>query len=85
MAELERQLVPVRRESQDWAAEATATQEEGRRAAEQAAAAEQGLEAATDRQAETKVGLRTSLANTEAALRESLAALEPERTTLVSA
>ena len=58
---------------------------EGRRAAERAAAAKQGLEVAKARQAETEAGLRTSLANTEAALRESLAALEPERAALVLA
>ena len=58
---------------------------EGQRAAERATAAKQGLEAAKARQAETEVGLWTSLANTEAALRESLAALEPERAALVSA
>ena len=58
---------------------------EGQHAAERATAAEQGLEAAKARQAETKAGLRTSLVNTEAVLRESLAALEPERAALVSA
>ena len=57
---------------------------EGQRAAERATAAEPGLEAAKARQVETKAGLRTSLANTEAALRESLAALEPEQAALVS-
>ena len=33
-------------------------------------------------QVETEVGLRASLANTEAVLQEALAALEPERATL---
>ena len=46
--------------------------------------AEQGLEAAKARQAKTEAGLRSSLANTEAALQESLAALESERAALVS-
>ena len=58
---------------------------EGWRAAERAAAAKQGLEVAKARQAETEAGLRTSLANTEAALRESLVALEPKQAALVSA
>ena len=51
---------------------------EGQRAAERATTAEQGLEAAKVHQEETEAGLRTSLANTEAALQEALAALEPE-------
>ena len=58
---------------------------EGQRVAERATAAEKGLETAKARQAETEAGLRTSLANIEAALRESLVALEPERAALVSA
>ena len=58
---------------------------ERQRAAKRATAAEKGLEAAKARQAETEAGLRTSLANIEAVLRESLAALELERATLVSA
>ncbi|XP_066341078.1 uncharacterized protein [Miscanthus floridulus] len=57
---------------------------EGQRAAEWATTAEQGLEAAKAHQVETKVGLRTSLANTEVALQESLEALESERAALVS-
>ena len=57
---------------------------EGQRAAERAATAEQGLEAAKAHQAETEVGLWTSLADTEAALQESLVALESERSALVS-
>lgn len=68
MVELERQLASARHESQDRAAEATVARAEGQRAAERATAAEQGLEAAKARQAETEAGLRTSLANTEAAL-----------------
>ena len=51
---------------------------EEQRAAERATATEQGLEAAKVRPAETKAGLRTSLASTEAVLQEALAALEPE-------
>ena len=84
MAEFERQLESTHRESLDWAAEATAVRAEGQRAAKRATAAERGLEAAKACQAETEVGLRTSLANTEAALRESLVALESERAALVS-
>ena len=45
---------------------------------EQATAAEQGLEAAKVCHEETEVGLRASLANTEAALQEAWVALEPE-------
>ena len=55
---------------------------EGQRAAERATAAEQGLEAAKVHQEETKAGLWTSLANTEVALQEALAALELERAAL---
>ena len=51
----------------------------GKRAVEQATAAEQGLEVAKARQAETEVGLRTSLEDTKAVLQESLVALESER------
>ena len=58
---------------------------EGQHAAERATATEQGLEAVKVRQEETEAGLRASLANTEAALQEALAALEPERATLESA
>ena len=58
---------------------------EGQRVAERVTVAEQGLEAAKARQAETEAGLQTSLANTEAALRESLVALEPEWAALESA
>ena len=46
----------------------TAAQAEGQCAAERATAAERELEAAKARQAETEVGLRTSLADTEVAL-----------------
>jgi len=56
-------------------AEAAAARAEEQRAAEWATAAEQGLEATKVRQEEIKVGLQTSLANTEAALQEALAAL----------
>ena len=56
---------------------------EGQRAVERATAAEQGLEVVKARQAETEAGLRTSLANTEAALLESLAALESQQAALV--
>ena len=45
MAKLERQLASARRESQDQAAEVTATRAEGQRAAKRATVAEQGLEA----------------------------------------
>ena len=58
---------------------------EGQRAAERATAAEQGLEAAKVHHEETEAGLRTSLANIEAALQEALVALEPEQATLESA
>ena len=85
MAELERRVESACRESQVWAAEAAAARAEGQRAAERATAAEQGLEAAKVRQAETEAGLRMSLASTEAVLQEALAALEPERATLESA
>ena len=64
MAELEHQLASAGRESQDRAAEATVARAEGQYAAEQAAAAEQGLKAAKAHLA----WLRTSLANTEVAL-----------------
>ena len=56
----------------------------GKRAVEQATAAEQGLEAAKAHQAETEVGLWTSLADTEAALQESLVALESKGAALMS-
>ena len=68
MAELEHQLASARRESQDRGAEATPARAEGQRAAELATTAEQGLEAAKARQAETEAGLRISLADTEVAL-----------------
>jgi len=45
-------------------------------------AAEQGLQAAKARHEEIEVGLRMSLANTEATLQEALAALESERAAL---
>ena len=63
-------------------AEATAARAEGQRAAERATAVERGLEAAKAHQAETEAGLWTSLVNTEAALQESLEALQSERNTL---
>ena len=85
MAELDHQLASACHESQDWAAEATVARVEGQHAAERATTAEQGLEAAKAHQAETEAGLQTSLANTEVALRKSLAALELERATLESA
>ena len=83
MAELEHQLASARRESQDWAAEATVAWAEGQRVVERATAAERGLEAANASQAETEAGLRTSLADTEARLQESLEVLESERRALV--
>ena len=85
MAELERWVESVCRESQVWAAKADVARVEGQRAAERATAAEQGLEAGKARHEEIEAGLRTSLANTEAALQEALAALEPERAALESA
>ncbi|XP_066334093.1 uncharacterized protein [Miscanthus floridulus] len=84
MAELERRVESARRESQDRAAEAAVAWAEGQRAAERATATERGLEVTKARQAETEAGLRTSLANTEAALQEALAALKPERSALAS-
>ena len=62
----------------------TVARAEGQRAAERATAAEQGLEAVLTYQAETEAGLRTSLADTEAMLQESLVALESEQSALVS-
>jgi len=44
--------------------------------------AEQGLETTKARHEEIDVGLRTSLANTEATLQEALAALEREQAAL---
>ena len=82
MDELERRVESACRESQVWAAEAAAARVEEQCAAERATAAERGLEAAKVRQAKTEAGLWTSLANTEAALQEALAALEPERAAL---
>ena len=64
MAELELQLASAYRESQDRAAEVIAAWVEGQRVAERATTTEQGLEVAKVHQAETKAGLRTSLANT---------------------
>ena len=84
MAELERQLAFAHCESQDREAEATVAWVEGQRVVEQATTTEQGLEAAKARQADTGVGLRTSLVDTKVALQESLVALESERGTLVS-
>ena len=63
-------------------AEAVTAWAEGPRAVERATATEQGLEAAKARHEEIEAGLRTPLANNEAALQEALAALESERTTL---
>ena len=45
---------------------------EGQRAAERATVAEQGLEAVKAHHEEIEAGLRTSLVNTKAALREAL-------------
>jgi len=84
MAKLERRVESAHREYQDRAAEAAVAQAEGQRAAERATAVEQGLEATKARQAETEVELRASLASTEMALQEALAALEPERSALAS-
>ncbi|XP_066320772.1 uncharacterized protein [Miscanthus floridulus] len=85
VAELEHRAESACRESRDQAAEAAAARAEGQRAEEWATVAEQGLEAARARQAEIEAELRASLANTEVALREALAALDPERATLESA
>ena len=82
MAELERRMESACRESWDQAAEAATVRAEGQRAAEWATAAEQGLEATKVCHEETEAALRTSLANTEAALQEALVALEPERAAL---
>ena len=84
MAEFERQLESTHRESLDWAAEATAVRAEGQRAAKRATAAERGLEAVKARQAETKVDLRTSLADTEVVLQKFLETLELVRSALAS-
>ena len=84
VAELERQLESVHRESQDRAAEATMGRVEGQHAIEQATTAERGLEAAKAPQAETEVGLWTSLVDTEVALQKSLETLESEQSALVS-
>ena len=62
----------------------TVVKAEGQCAAERATATEQGLEAAKACQAEIEAGLRTSLADTEAALQKSLETLESERSALVS-
>ena len=85
MAELERRVESACRESQVRTAEAAVARVEGQRAAERATTAEQGLEVVKARHEEIEMGLRTSLANTEAALQEALVALELERATLVSA
>ena len=63
-------------------AEVAAARVEGQHAVERATAAVQGLKATKVHQEETEVGLRASLANTEAALQEALVALEAERATL---
>jgi len=68
VAKLEHQLESACRESQDRAAEATMVRAEGQRAAKRATATERGLEVAKAHQAETEVGLQTSLADTEVAL-----------------
>ena len=83
-AELEHRVESARHESQDWVADSAAARVEGQRAAERATAAEQGLEVMKACQAETEVELRASLASTEMALQEALAALEPERSALAS-
>ncbi|XP_066323431.1 uncharacterized protein [Miscanthus floridulus] len=66
------------------AAEVTVLWAEEQRAVERATTTERGLEAAKAHQAETEVGLRKSLADTEAALQKSLEALESEQGALVS-
>ena len=68
VAELERLLEFAHRESHDRAAKVTMVRVEGQRAAEWATTTERGLEAVKACQAETEVGLRTSLAETEVAL-----------------
>jgi len=84
MAELEHQLESAHHESQDWVPEVTAVRVEEPHAAERAIAAERGLEATKARQAETEVGLRKSLADTEVVLQKSRETLELERSALVS-
>ena len=86
MAELERQLESTRRESQDRAVEVATVRVEEQREAELATAAEQGLEAAKARQAETEAELRTSLVDTEerSALASERNALELTRNALES-
>ncbi|XP_066344268.1 uncharacterized protein [Miscanthus floridulus] len=85
MAELECRVESACRESRDQVAGAAAAWAEEQCAEEQATMAEQGLEAARARQAETEAELRASLANTEVALQEALAALDPECAALKSA
>ncbi|XP_066314340.1 uncharacterized protein [Miscanthus floridulus] len=85
VAELERRVESACRESRDWAAEAAVAWAEGQRVEERATMAEQGLEAARAHQIETEPELRASLANTEVALQEALAALDLERAALESA
>ncbi|XP_066323773.1 uncharacterized protein [Miscanthus floridulus] len=84
MAKLEHRVESAYRESQARVAEASVVQAEEQRAAERMTATERGLEATKVRQAKTKAGLQTSLANIEAVLQEALAALEPERAALES-
>ena len=81
-AELEHRAESACRESQVRTAEAVVAWAEGQRVAEWATVAEQGLNAAKAHHEEIKVGLQTSLANTEAVLQEALAALELERAAL---
>ncbi|XP_066316626.1 uncharacterized protein [Miscanthus floridulus] len=77
-------LESIHRESQNREAEVIAVQAEEQCAAERATTVERGLEAVKAYQAETKAGLQKSLADTEAALQESLEALELEQSALVS-
>ena len=79
VAELERQLEFAHRESQDRAAKAMEARAVELLAVERATAAKRGLDAAKVYQAETEAVLQKSLAETNAALQESLEALESER------
>ena len=85
MAELEHRVESAYRESWDRAVEAATAPAEGQRVEERVTAAEQGLKVARARQVETEAELRVSLANTEVALPEALAALNPECAALESA
>ncbi|XP_066365354.1 uncharacterized protein [Miscanthus floridulus] len=80
--ELERRVESACHESQVRTTKAATARAKGQCAVERVTAAKQGLEAAKAHHEEIKAKLRTSLANTEAALQEALVALEPERATL---